>query len=99
MSQVICILRWADTCASYVHPVFNHVTPYRYILPTVYLFVEDIANPDLFVCVVVGPGFVSISSAFMKSRANHTSWPACPKDGKSGPMGRRFLHNLHSSLP
>ena len=30
--------------------MFNHVAPYRYLLPTVYLFVADIANPDLFVC-------------------------------------------------
>ena len=28
----------------------NPVAPYRYRLPTVYLFMVDIANPDLFVC-------------------------------------------------
>ena len=42
---------YADTCASYVHPVFNPVTPYRYLLPSVYLFMADISNPYLF-CVV-----------------------------------------------
>ena len=31
-------------------PVFNPVAPYGYLLPTVYLFIADIANPDLFVC-------------------------------------------------
>ena len=31
-------------------PVFNTVAPYGYMLPTVYLFIADIANPDLFVC-------------------------------------------------
>ena len=29
--------------------VFNHVAPYRYLLPNLYLSVADIANPDLFV--------------------------------------------------
>ena len=46
----ICILCSADICTSSVHPVFNHVAPYRYLLPTVYLFMADIAKPDLFVC-------------------------------------------------
>ena len=32
-----------------MHPVFNPVAP-GYLLPTVYLFMADIANPDLFVC-------------------------------------------------
>ena len=32
-------------------PVFNPVTPYGYLLPNVHLFMADIANPDLFVCV------------------------------------------------
>ena len=27
------------------------VAPYRYLLPTMYVFVADIANPDLFVCI------------------------------------------------
>ena len=44
----ICVLRLADTCASEVHPVFNPVTPYVYLLPNMYLFIADIANPDLF---------------------------------------------------
>ena len=35
---------------SYVHPVFNPVAPYRYLLPNLYLSVADIANPDLFAC-------------------------------------------------
>ena len=33
-----------------MHPVFNHVAPYRYLLPNLYLSVVDIANPDLFAC-------------------------------------------------
>ena len=46
----ICLLCLADTCASEMHPAFNPVAPYGYLLPTVYLFMADIANPDLFVC-------------------------------------------------
>ena len=53
-----------------MHPVFNHVAPYRYLLPTGYLFVADIKNPDC-LCVVVGPGIVSTLLAFMRSSASH----------------------------
>ena len=36
-------------------------------------------------CVVVGPGFVSISSALMRSSASHTpSSAGLPKNGESG---------------
>ena len=44
----ICIL-CLYTCASDVHPVFNHGAPYGYLLPNMYLFIEDITNPDSFV--------------------------------------------------
>ena len=33
-----------------VFTVFNPIAPYQYLLPTMYLFMADIANPDLFVC-------------------------------------------------
>ena len=45
----ICVLCLADACASEVHPVFNHVAPYGYVLPNMYLFIADITNPDSFV--------------------------------------------------
>ena len=48
-SPGICVLCLADTCAFEVHPVFNLVTPYGYLLPNMYLFIADIANPDSFV--------------------------------------------------
>ena len=32
-----------------VHPVFNPVAPYGYLLFDMYLFMTDITNPDLFV--------------------------------------------------
>ena len=40
----ICVL-----CASEVHPVFNPVAPYGYLLPNMYLFIADITNQDSFV--------------------------------------------------
>ena len=45
----ICVWCLADTCASEVHPVFNHVAPYGYLLNNMYLFIADIANPVSFV--------------------------------------------------
>ena len=45
----ICVLCLADTCAFEVHPVFNHVATYGYLLPNMYLFIADITNPDSFV--------------------------------------------------
>ena len=33
-----------------MHPVFNPVALYGYLRPTVYLFMADIANPDLVMC-------------------------------------------------
>ena len=30
--------------------MFNAVAPYRYLIPTIYLPLSDIENPDLFVC-------------------------------------------------
>ena len=45
----ISVLFLADTCSSEVHPVFNPVAPYGYLLPNMYLFIADITNPDSFV--------------------------------------------------
>ena len=42
----ICVLFLADTYASEVHPVFNHVAPYGYLPPNMYLFIADITNSD-----------------------------------------------------
>ena len=45
----ICVLCLADICTSEVHPVFNHVAPYGYLLSDMYLFMADITNPDFLV--------------------------------------------------
>ena len=44
----ICVLFLVNTCASDVHPVFNHVAHYGYLLHNMYLLIADIANPDSF---------------------------------------------------
>ena len=45
----ICVLCLADICISEVHPVFNFVVSYRYLLSDMYLFMADITNPDFLV--------------------------------------------------
>ena len=50
--------------------MFNHVAPYRYRLSNLYLSVADI-EIQTYLRVVVGPGIVSTSPAFMRSIASH----------------------------
>ena len=45
----ICVLCLADTWTSEVHPVFNPVAPYGYLLSDMYLFMADITNTDFIV--------------------------------------------------
>ena len=54
-------------------------------------------------CVVVGPGFVSTSPVFIRSRVSHPADPhgwLVQKTVNRAPISRggRFGHNLHSSL-
>ena len=44
LDQGICVLCLADTCTSEVHPVFNPVAPYVYLLPNMYLIIIIIYN-------------------------------------------------------
>ena len=81
--------------------MFNLVVPYIYLLPNMYLFIADIANPRLF--EVVGPGLVSTSPAFVRSSASHSAGPhgRLAKKSVNRPHiagGGRVGHNLHSSL-
>ena len=95
----ICVLCLADTCTSEVHPVFNPVAPYGYLLSDMS---ADITNPDL-LFKVVGPGLVSTSPAFVSSSASH---PAGPHGGHTqktvirAPIatGGKVRHNLHNNL-
>ena len=82
--------------------MFNPVVPYRYLLPTTYLFMADIRNPD-FLFVVIGPEFVSTSLAFTRSNASHAAGPhdrLSPKTVNLDPIdgGERLRHNIHISL-
>ena len=68
----------ADSCASEVHPVFNTVVPYGYLLPNMYLFIADITNPhSLF--NFVGPGLVSPRFCEdQRQPSSGSAWPVYP---------------------
>ena len=46
---LLLLLCLADICTSEVHPVFNPVASYGYLLSDMYLFMADTTNPDSFV--------------------------------------------------
>ena len=66
--------------------MFNHVAPYRYMLPNLYLYVADIANPDLFACG--SRTWVSLDIAHFyeeyRQPSSGCAWPACAKHGREG---------------
>ena len=73
-------------------------------LPTVYLYVGDIANPDLLACGCRTWISLDITRFYevLCQPTNWSAWPVCPKnmlnrDAIAG--GRRGRHNLHSGLP
>ena len=80
----ICVLCSARICASYVHPVFNSVAPYRYLLPNMYLSVADIANPDFLGCCL---NWISFDIArFYEEQcqpSSRSALPAFPTNGIS----------------
>ena len=61
-----------------MHTVFNPVVPYLYLLPTVYLFVSDIANPELFVCGCRTWICLDIAHFYEEH-----AWPACLRNDNS----------------
>ena len=78
----ICVLCLTDTCASEVHPVFNPVPPYGYLLPNMYLFIADITNPDLFDVMGCSRTWIRLDTCstctsryFVRSRASHPAGP------------------------
>ena len=100
--QGICVLCLSDTCASEVHPVFNHVAPYGYLFLTC-ICLWQISQIQTSLFNVVGPGLVSTSPAFVRSSASHPAGQhdrLAQKNGKSVPIagGGKLRHNLHSSL-
>ena len=82
-----------------MHPLFNPVTHYRYLLPNLYLSVADIAIQTC-LRVLGGPGLVSTSSAFMRSIASHPAGPhgwLVKQNSNRAPIagGVRGRHNLY----
>ena len=83
--------------------MFNPVAPYRYLLLNLYLYVADIANPDLLAC----GSRTWISLDIDRFYAEHfqpssgSAWPACQKNGNRAPIagGGRGRHNLDGGLP
>ena len=68
-------------CIVIRHPVFNHVAPYRYMFPNVYLFVVDIMNLDL--CVCCQTWMCLDITRFYEEQCQPFSgctWPACPQN-------------------
>ena len=84
----ICVLCLADTCTSEVHPLFNPIAPYGYLLFDMYLFIADITNP------------ISTSPTFVSSSASHPSGPHVQKTVNRALIagGGKIRHNVHSSL-
>ena len=82
----ICVLCLADTCASEVHPVFNPVAHYGYLLPNMYLLIADIANPDSFVlsCRTWISHDITRFCEEQRQSSSESACPACQND-ISGP--------------
>ena len=68
--------------------MFNPVAPYRYLLPNLYLYVADIANPDLLACV--SRTWISLDIArFCEEHyqpSSESAWPACLKTVIGSPL-------------
>ena len=72
--QLLCILPFGMVCLSAISK------------NSVYLFMADIANPELFVCGCRTWICLDISLFYEELRQPYSvsTWPACPKNGKSG---------------
>ena len=88
----ICVLCLADTCISEVHPVFNPVAPYGYLLSDMYFFGRY--HKSRLVCIGL-----DITRFCEQQRQPYSgfAWPACPKTVNWAPIagGGRGRHNLH----
>ena len=100
----ICVLCLADTCTSEVHPVFNPVAPYGYLLSDMYLFMADITNPDFLVSMFPDLDWSRHHPLlFVSSSASHPAGPHgrhAQTTVNRAPIagGGEVRHNLHSSL-
>ena len=81
--------------------MFNPVAPYRYLLPTVYLFMADIANPDLFVCNCRTWIYLDITHFYEEQPhpSSGSAWPDCPKTVNWAPLlGVGGLDTIYTSV-
>ena len=93
----ICVLYLADTRTSKVHPVFNPVAHYGYLLPNMYLFIADIANTAPKKRYVGSPllgagGFDTICTAVYDRCDSSTSCRLCRLEPAEP------LHQLHNLI-
>ena len=96
----ICALCLADTCTSEMHPVFNPVAPYGYLIC---ICLWQISQIQTCLFKVVGPGLVSTSPAFVSSSPSHPAGPHVRHAQKTVNLtpitgDGKVRHNLHSSL-
>ena len=68
--------------------MFNPVASYGYLLSDMYLFMADITNPDFLVWSCRTWIGLDITRFCEQQRqpSSGSTWPACPKNGKSGPL-------------
>ena len=92
----ICVLCLADNCTSDVHPVFNPVAPYGYLLSDMY-FLWQISQIQTFLFKV---GWVSTSPAFVRNSAIHPAGPLGRHAQKTVNRGgsTQFAQQLESAV-
>ena len=83
----------------------NHVAPYRYLFPNMYLSVAYLTNPDFLGCCC--RTWISLDIARFYDEqcqpSGGSAWPTCPPQKKpvnrvSIAWGERGRHNLHSAI-
>ena len=84
--------------------MYNVVAPYRYLLPTAYLSVADIANPDLFACGCRTKICMDITNFYEEQcqPSSGSACPACPKNGKrdvSNQFAQQFAKSAVTAPP
>ena len=79
--------------------VVNVVT-YGHLLPTVYLFMADIANPDLFVSGCRTWICLDITRIYEEQRqpSSGSAWPACPKTVNRAPIFGVGVSTLYTAV-
>ena len=79
--------------------MFNPVAPYRYLFHTVYLFMVDITNADVFVCSCrTWICCLDITRFYEEQLVCMAGLPKKTVNQAPSAGGGRFRHNLHSSL-